>query len=110
MVSSPNAYWLTFFLRREINVMCWNYRQYGNSKKPKRCCLGFCDNMSPYNIKMDAEHVLNFLTEELKIKGSIGVYGRSLGGMATCHLANNFQDKISAMIVDRSFSELDVSS
>lgn len=70
--------------------MCWNYRQYGNSKKPKRCCLGFCDNMSPYNIKMDAEHVLNFLTEELKIKGSIGVYGRSLGGMATCHLANNF--------------------
>lgn len=43
MVSSPNAYWLTFFLRRDINVMCWNYRSYGRSKKPSRCCCRFCD-------------------------------------------------------------------
>ena len=66
--------------------------------------------MSPYNIKRDGECVLNFLTEDLKVTGKIGVSGRSLGGIATCHLANNFPGKISAMIVDRSFSELDVSS
>jgi pimeloyl-ACP methyl ester carboxylesterase len=66
--------------------------------------------MSPYNIKRDAECILNFLTNDLKLNSKIGVYGRSLGGIATCHLANNFPEKISAMIVDRSFSELDVSS
>ncbi len=31
MVTSPNAYWLSFFLKRGINVMCWNYRSYGQS-------------------------------------------------------------------------------
>ena len=31
MVTSPNAYWLNFFLKRDINVMCWNYRGYGQS-------------------------------------------------------------------------------
>ena len=31
MVTTPNAYWLNFFLKREINVMCWNYRGYGIS-------------------------------------------------------------------------------
>lgn len=31
MITSPNAYWLHFFLRREINVICWNYRGYGES-------------------------------------------------------------------------------
>lgn len=29
MVTSPNAYWLNFFLKRDINVLCWNYRGYG---------------------------------------------------------------------------------
>ena len=32
MITSPNAYWLHFFLRREINVVCWNYRGYGESE------------------------------------------------------------------------------
>lgn len=36
MVTTPNAYWLNFFLKREINVMCWNYRTYGLSTN--KCC------------------------------------------------------------------------
>ena len=36
MITSPNAYWLHFFLRREINVVCWNYRGYGESESG--CC------------------------------------------------------------------------
>ena len=32
MIASSNAYWLDFFLRREINVMVWNYRGYGQSQ------------------------------------------------------------------------------
>jgi len=94
MVSSPNTYWLTFFLRRDINVICWNYRSYGNSKKAKRCCLGWCDRINPHNIKMDAECVLDFVVNQMQLKGKIGVYGRSLGGIASTHLASNFPDKI----------------
>lgn len=67
MVSSPNSYWLTFFLRREINVMCWNYRSYGKSKKPNRCCLGYCDALNPVNIKLDSERVINFALKKLKL-------------------------------------------
>ena len=31
MVTSANAYWLDFFLRRDCNVFIWNYRGYGES-------------------------------------------------------------------------------
>ena len=42
MVTSPNAYWLNFFLKREINVVCWNYRGYGESE------IGFFDQVDPF--------------------------------------------------------------
>jgi hypothetical protein len=32
MITSANAYWLDFFLRRECNVVIWNYRGYGQSE------------------------------------------------------------------------------
>lgn len=83
MVTSPNAYWLTFFLKRGINVMCWNYRSYGKSKS------GCFDYINPYNCKLDAEKVVDFVVNRLKIRGKIGVYGRSLGGIASCHLARS---------------------
>jgi hypothetical protein len=31
MITSANAYWLDFFLRRECNVLLWNYRGYGET-------------------------------------------------------------------------------
>ncbi len=65
MVSSPNTYWLTFFLRREINVMCWNYRSYALSKNPNRCFMRYCDKINPHNIRKDAECVLDFLMHKL---------------------------------------------
>ena len=55
MVTSPNAYWLNFFLKRDINVLCWNYRGYGESSR------GFMETLSPYKSKRDAEYVLAFL-------------------------------------------------
>jgi pimeloyl-ACP methyl ester carboxylesterase len=84
MVTSPNSYWLTFFLKRGINVMCWNYRDYGKSTRRP------FNGINPYNCKLDAERVLDFVINGLKIRGKIGVYGRSLGGIASCHLANKF--------------------
>ena len=104
MVTSPNAYWLSFFLKRGVNVMCWNYRGYGNSTS------GCFSNINPYNCKLDGEKVLDFLVSKLKLTGKIGVYGRSLGGIASCHLANKFPNVVKAVIVDRTFSELDVLS
>jgi len=52
MVVAPNAYWLNFFLKRDINVICWNYRGYGASS------IGFFDYLSPTKSKRDAERVI----------------------------------------------------
>jgi pimeloyl-ACP methyl ester carboxylesterase len=101
MVTSPNSYWLSFFLKRGINVMCWNYRDYGKSTNP------WFYRINPYNCKLDAEKVLDFVVNKMKIRGKIGVYGRSLGGIASCHLANKFHKIVKVLIVDRTFSEID---
>jgi pimeloyl-ACP methyl ester carboxylesterase len=101
MVTSPNAYWLNFFLKRGVNVMCWNYRGYGKSER------GCFDPINPYVCKADAERVLNFMVNKLKLRGKIALYGRSLGGIASCHLANKYPDLIYAILVDRTFGELE---
>jgi pimeloyl-ACP methyl ester carboxylesterase len=72
--------------------------------------LTWCDRINPENIKRDSEKVLDFVVKEIKVRGKVGVYGRSLGGIASTHLANKFPEIISALIVDRTFGELDVSS
>ena len=100
MVTSPNAYWLNFFLKRDINVLCWNYRGYGESTR------GSLEALSPYKCKRDAEYVMAYLVNRLRVKGKIGVYGRSIGGLTACHLANKYNNLVKALIVDRSFYEL----
>ena len=100
MVTSPNAYWLNFFLKRDINVLCWNYRGYGDSSR------NFMETVSPYKCKRDAEYVLALLVNKLRVKGKIGVYGRSIGGLTACHLANKYTHLVKSLIVDRSFYEL----
>ena len=42
------------------------------------------------------------MRETLKIKGKIGIYGRSLGGIPASYLSN----RVSMAIVDRSFGNL----
>jgi len=49
---------------------------------------------------------MKFLVERLQVKGQIGVYGRSIGGIAATHLAAKFPDLVDLLIVDRSFSSL----
>jgi alpha/beta superfamily hydrolase len=96
MVNAPNAFWLNFFLKRGVNVMAWNYRGYADTN----------GTPTPYNIKMDGEAILNFLIAEMQVKGKIGVYGRSLGGVVATHLANTFPDLISLVLADRTFGNL----
>ena len=96
MVNSPNAFWLNFFLKKGINVMAWNYRGYGQTKS----------SPNPYNIKTDGESVLHYVLNELGVKGKLGVYGRSLGGVVATHLAATYHDKIDFLIADRTFGSL----
>ena len=84
MVNAPNAFWLNFFLKKGVNVMAWNYRGYADTN----------GTPTPYNIKVDGESILNFLIQDLQLKGKIGVYGRSLGGIVATHLAATFPENI----------------
>lgn len=77
----------------------WNYRGYGRSHK-SRCLAG---QPSPENIREDADCLLAYLREVMGLRGKLGVYGRSMGGIATCHLAS----KVDMVIVDRSFADLE---
>ena len=81
-------------------MLCWNYRGYGDSSR------GFLETVSPYKCKRDAEYVMAFLVNKLRLKGKIGVYGRSIGGLTACHLANKYSNLTKSLIVDRSFYEL----
>jgi pimeloyl-ACP methyl ester carboxylesterase len=78
--------------------MTWNYRGYGETK----------GTASPFNIKCDAEQILNFVKNTLGVKGKIGVYSRSLGGIASTHLASKYSDIIELLIVDRTFARTEL--
>ncbi len=100
MVVAQNAYWLNFFLKREINVVCWNYRGYGESS------IGMLDFLNPMKAKIDAERVLARAVQLTKVRGKIGVFGRSIGGITACHLAAKYNDLVELLVIDRSLDEL----
>lgn len=92
MVHLSHTFYIKLFLEKHINVFTWNYRAYGRSKgKP-----------TPENLKKDVECVYRYLREKLGLKGKIGIYGRSLGGIPSSYLSN----KVDMAIVDRSFCNL----
>ena len=101
MINFPHAFYLRFFLQKGFNVLVWNYRGYGLTKA-RNCWYTMQNSPSPRKFKLDSEAILGYLRSTLGVRGKIGVYGRSLGGISTSHLAK-FVDMI---IVDRSFSSL----
>lgn len=92
MINYPHAYYLKYFLSKQINVLVWNYRGYGRTR----------GTPEPHLFQYDAEQVLNFLRLRIGVKGKIGVYGRSLGCIAVSHL----QDKVQMVVADRGFCDL----
>jgi pimeloyl-ACP methyl ester carboxylesterase len=40
------------------------------------------------------------------VRGKVGIYGRSIGGITACHLAAKYSDLVDALICDRTLSEL----
>ena len=92
MVHLSHTFYLKFFLDRGINVMTWNYRSYGRSKGAP----------SPETLKEDIEAIYKFMRKEMGMKGKIGVYGRSLGGIPSSHIST----KVDMAIIDRSFNSI----
>ena len=92
MVHGTNSYWMTLFQQQGVKVVCWNYRNYGESQgKP-----------DPIITQKDSEEVFKFAQK--LTKGKIGVFGRSLGGSMATHVASKF--KVDLLFVDRSFGNL----
>lgn len=60
MISSANAYWLDFFLRRECNVLSWNNRGYGASQQSI-----FSPNIDMNQQRIDAERVVHFMVNTM---------------------------------------------
>lgn len=102
MITSANAYWLDFFLRRECNVLIWNYRGYGESEQSI-----LSPNLTPNQQKIDVERVMQFLVNRLRVRGPIGVYGRSIGGISACHLSLKFPDLIKVFVGDRTMGNFE---
>ena len=94
-VNFPHSYWLKFFLSKNINVLAYNYQGYGTSK----------GTTSPDRLRDDGEALYRYLRDEMKIRGKIGVYGRSMGGMVACHMACT--SHIDLLIADRTFANFD---
>ena len=92
MINYPHAYYLKYFLNKNINCLVWNYRGYGRTK----------GEPDPQMFAYDAEQVLNFLKLRIGVRGKIGIYGRSLGCIATTHL----QDQVDMVLADRGFCDL----
>lgn len=92
MVHQSHSDYLRFFIDKGINVFIWNYRSYGRSK----------GTISPDNLRNDIHEVYKFLITKIGVTGKVGVYGRSLGGIPTCHIS----PLVDMIIVDRSFSNL----
>jgi len=85
---------LNFYLERGCNLFLFNWTGYGRS-------TGY---VQPSAIPEDGEAVIEFL----KSKGitEIGVHGRSIGNLASCHLARKYPEVVKFLIADRTFSKL----
>jgi pimeloyl-ACP methyl ester carboxylesterase len=76
MVNYPQAFYLKYFLGKQINCLLWNYRGYGRTR----------GRPNPMDFEHDANQVLTFLKDKIGVRGKIGVYGRSLGCIPATHL------------------------
>lgn len=90
-------FWLDYFHKKNVNVIVWNYRGYGNSQ-------GRC---TPHRLIMDGEAVLKRGKEVFPATTSFCVHGESMGGLVACHLANKFPGWVSALVCDRTFASLE---
>ncbi|CAE7920902.1 unnamed protein product [Symbiodinium sp. KB8] len=85
---------LKFWANQGCNLFLFNYAGYGRSS----------GQPSPSRVAEDGEAVVNFLKSRGVAK--LGIYGRSIGGIAACHLARRFPE-VQILITDRTMSTLE---
>ena len=73
-----HRFYLKIFLESGINVFTWNYRSYGRAR----------GTATPMNLKSDIETIYDYLRNTIGIKGKIGIYGRSLGGIPAAYMSD----------------------
>ena len=86
---------LDIYLNKGIDVLCWNYRGYGFST-------------GKANFNNLREDILDIYEEikKINIYEKIGVHGFSIGGIPSCHLAENVKD-IKLLVSDRNFGQIE---
>ena len=86
---------LDYYLRRGLDIICWNYRGYG-----------FSTGKASYNnIRTDVIELYNEIKKLDKYK-KIGVHGISIGGIPACYLSSEKND-IQLLISDRNFGQIE---
>jgi len=50
---------------------------------------------------------MQFLTNKIGVQGFIGVYGRSIGGIAASHIVKKFPHMVKAFIGDRTMGSIE---
>ena len=86
---------LDYYLRRGLDIICWNYRGYG-----------FSTGKASYNnIRTDVIELYNEIKKIDKYK-KIGVHGISIGGIPACYLSSEKND-IQLLISDRNFGQIE---
>ena len=83
---------MNYYLLRGINLMIWNYRGYFRST----------GSPSPDHLLQDGERLVQYMREEMQLRGPLGVHGESLGGFIACHIAEKC--KLDFLFADRTFS------
>jgi len=86
--------WLDFYLSQGCSIFLFNYSGFGRSG----------GQPSPATLASDGDAVIKFLVQ--RGAKQIGVHGRSIGGIAACHLAARHPDVIRYLVADRTFSTL----
>ncbi|TFK23981.1 BEM46 family protein [Coprinopsis marcescibilis] len=86
-----------FYMRMRCNVLMMSYRGYGLSE----------GSPSEQGLQIDAQTALDFLlTTPVFSKSPIILYGQSIGGAVSIDLASRNPTKISALILENTFTSL----
>lgn len=95
----------------DIAVACWRFCMAVCFNRGASVCLfnyrGFSRSRgtpSPIACQLDGEAVMDFLLD--KNVRTVGIHGRSIGGIAACHLAAKYPDSMRWLCADRTFSTL----
>jgi pimeloyl-ACP methyl ester carboxylesterase len=80
-----HPFWVEFYLQHGCNVVCWNYRGYGESS----------GSVTPECMRRDIDMLVTHFHAQ-------GVHGESIGGIAACHASR----RVKYTVCDRTFSSL----